>query len=813
MSGFIQDIRYALRQLGRNPGLTAVVVLTLALSVGATSVVFAAIKSVLIDLPPYAHPEELVQIRTEFGNFEPSQTDWAFWNDAQEIIRRTRTLQSVGIYRNAIFDLAGSGSTPPEALYGLRVSASLFPTLGVTPMLGRNILPEEDHPGNTNEMILSHGLWVRRFNADLKIVGSSVNIDGHKCLIIGVMPPGFNFPLRRTAAHTPSPYVEFWAPLQESPRATTGGLGVVARLRQGISLPDAQQDLAAISGALSREFPSTNRDRTLRTGLLLDRTAGNAKKSLWVLMAAAFLFLLIGCANVANLLLARGLVRQREISIRIAVGARRGRIVRQFLTESCALALLGGIGGYALAAAAWKVLPAIAPVSIPRLAAARANWPVLGFSLGVAMFSALLFGIAPAILAGYNGAHSNSDLSARGSLSGKRDRFLGSLVIIEVAIAVGLVVIGGQFLGRFIELLRTDPGFQADHLLASVVLPSLDRYRTPEQRGLIYQRFVAAVRALPGVESVGTVDALPFSGENHGGLVASTAGQVMQPNTQVPAEIDVVSADYLQTLGVRLVEGRWFQEDDMKESSDSVLLNDIVAMKLWPGTSAIGKQICVYCTPEDPRHWKRIVGVVTSVRHAAIDGAPLPNVYLAAGAMENAAFLVVKTNRPTDSLEKAIRLAIAGVDPDQPVFLSASMRSLIADSLADRRFIASLLAVTAFLALAMSAAGVYGVVSYTTSRRTLEIGVRMALGATRNQVQLLVFRQGFLAVAVGLTIGLAATIGLMAVLRRLVVGLGIAHWLQILVSVSMVSFAAAFACWVPARRATMIDPMSALRAE
>ena len=357
-------------------------------------------------------------------------------------------------------------------------------------------------------------------------------------------------------------------------------------------------------------------------------------------------------------------------------------------------------------------------------------------------------------------------------------------------------------MGRFIELLRTDPGFQADHLLASVVLPSADRYRTPEQRGLIYRRFVDAVRALPGVESVGTVDALPFSGENHGGLVASTAAQVMQPNTQVPAEVDIVSAGYLQTLGVRLLEGRWLREDEMKTSSDTVLVNDVAAAKFWPGTSAIGKQICIYCTPENPRNWKRVVGVVTSVRHAAIDEHRPFSLYLAAGAMEHAQFIVANTAQPADSLEQAVRIAIAGVDPNQPVFLSVSMRSLIADSLADRRFIASLLAVTAFLALVMSAAGVYGVVLLTPPRAEhWRFCVRMALGATRNHVQFLVFRQGFLAVAAGLAIGLAATMGLMSVLRRFVVGLGAAHWLQILVLVSIVSFAAAIACWVPGRRA------------
>ncbi len=811
------DLRLAFRLLRRNPSTTAIALVSIALSVGATAVVFAAIKSVLITPLPYTHPEELVQLRTAFtNNFDPPQShsDWVFSNDAHEIIRRTRTLDSIGIYGNALFNLSGNGSTPPEALNGLRVSASLFPTLGVKPMLGRNILPEEDQPGQANEMILSYGLWVRRFGADENIVGRSVNVDGHDCLIIGVMPPEFNFPLRRAAAHTPSPYVEFWAPMRTAPTRMAPdkdfALGMVARLRRGTSLHDAREELALISAALSREFAATNRDRTFRIGLLLDRAVGSASKSLWLLMAAAALFLLIGCANVANLFLARGLVRQREIAIRIAVGAASGRIVRQFLTESCVLALLGGVGGYFITAAAWKVLPAIAPVSIPRLSAARADWTVMVFALAIAIINGLLFGIAPAIRAGFTRAVPAADFGARGS-SGKSDRLRSSLVIAEVAITMALVIIGGQLTGRFIELLRTDPGFDADHLLASVVLPSAEK--SPGQRGLLYQRFLDAVRAVPGVENAGTVDALPFSGENHGGLVASTPSPIMQPRTQLTAEVDVVSSEYLQTIGVRLIEGRWLHEEEMKKSSDTVLVNDIAANQLWPGTSAVDKRICLYCTPENPRNWKRVVGVVTTVRHSDMERPAQANVYLAAGALENATFIVVKTNRLTESLDKAIRVAIAGVDPNQLVFLSVSMRALIADSLADRRFIMSLLAVTAFLSLVMSAAGVYGVVSYTTSRRTQEIGIRIALGASRHKVQLLVFRQGFITVAAGLAIGVALTLGLTRVLRGLMAGFGVEHWSQVFVCVAIVSFAAALACWVPARRAAKVDPMVALRYE
>ena len=806
------DIRLAFRLFRRTPALTVIALLSIALSVGATAVVFTAIKSVLIDPLPYARAGELVQLRTDFTNAEPSHGDWVFWNDTQELIRRTRTLQSVGIYRNAVFDLAGDPSTPPEALYGLRMTANLFPTLGVSPMLGRNILPDEDQPGHTDEMILSYGLWARRFNSDRSVIGRTVKINGQDCVVIGVMPPDFNLPLRRAAAHTPSPYVEFWAPLRT---ATGGGLGAVARLRPGVSLMQAQQDLASISAALTREFPATNRDRTLLLGFLRDRTLGSAGNALWLLMAAALMFLSIGCANVANLLLARGLVRQREIAVRIAIGAGSARIVRQLLTESCILALLGGLGGYVLTAAAWKILPAVAPVSIPRLAAARADWTILGFALMVALINGVLFGIVPALRAGWTQAITVRDFGLRGGMSGGQDRMRASLVIAEVAVAVTLVVIGGQLLGSFAGLIRTDPGFQADRILASVVLPALERYRTPEQRGALYRRFLDSVRALPGVESAGTVDALPFSGENHGGWITGNAAAATEPGAQISAEIDIVGGEYLQTMGVRLTQGRWFHEEEMRASSDAAIINDVAASRLWPGASAIGKPMCVDCTPESPRNWKRVIGVVSSVRHAALDGPVLANVYLSAGALESAAFLVVKTNRPiygsSRDLEKAIRRAIAAVDPNQPVLLSASMRTLIADSVADRRFIMSLLAVTGGLALLMSVAGVYGVTAYTTSRRTWEIGVRMALGATPGNVHALIFRQGFLTVATGLALGLGLTLTLMRALRGVLVGLESGNPSHIWMAAALVSLTAAMACWLPARRATKIDPMSALR--
>jgi putative ABC transport system permease protein len=811
----LRDLRLALRLFWHTPLLTGVALLSIALSVGATAVVFTAIKAVLFNPLPYAHPEQLVQIRTDFVKFEPSHSDWALWNDVQEITRRTRTLASAGVYRNEIFNLAGDASTTPEALYGLRVSANLFPTLGVTPMLGRNILPEEDQLDHSNEMILSYGLWTRRFNADPHVVGRNVVVNGHDCLVIGVMPPEFNFPLRRGAVHTPSPYVEFWAPLRSGgkPVSATDGLGLVGRLQKGVSLAEAQQDLATISADLSLEFPATNRDHTLRMGLLQDRTLGSAKDALWFLMAAAGMFMLIGCANVANLLLARGLARQREIAIRLAIGASGARIVRQLLTESCALATLGGLAGYALTVAAWKLLPALAPVSIPRLAAARADWTVLVFCLIVTLVNGVVFGMAPALRAGWTRAISTQDFRIQGSSTGRRDGFRGALVGVEVALAMALVVVGGQLLGSFVALLKTDPGFEANRVIASVVIPEGDRYKSPEQHGMLYRHILESVRTLPGVESVGTIDALPFSGENHGGMIGRGQAGGLEKQDQIPAEVDVVSAGYLQTMGVRLADGRWFGEDDMKDSSDAVIVNEVAARRLWAGTSAVGKRICLDCSPDKPGNWKRVVGVVSSIRHATMDGPEQASAYLSASALENAAFLVVRSDRPEGEMEKAIRRAIAGVDPNQPVFLSASMKELISDSLADRRFIMALLAVTGCLAFAMAMAGVYGVATYTTTRRTQEIGVRMALGATPRNVQGLVFRQGFLTAAVGSAIGLVLALVLIRVLRGVLLGVDSGNAADLWIEVGLVLFTAAFACWLPARRAARVSTSVALRQE
>jgi len=813
----LQDVRQALRLFGRSPGLTAIALLSVAITTGATAVVFAAIKSVLLQSLPYKNADALVQLRTDYTRSRP-HFDWVSWADMQDVKRASHSFESLATYHYALVDLTGDANHPPEALYGLYVSSDLFPMLGVKPMLGRNVLPEETQIGREREIILSYGLWTRRFASDRGVIGRSIEINGHPWVIIGVMPPAFDFPLRHTAIiKTPSQHMDFWAPEAVDPvkLGRIGGYCAVARLKPGVWPAGVQQDLDVISTELARLYPRTNAGHVLHFTPLRAQTLGFAQTGLWLLMGAAALFMLIGCANVANLLLARSLARQREISIRLALGAGGKRIVGQLITESCVLALVGGLAGYGLAALAWMLLPAVAPMSIPRLAAARADGSVLAFTVAVAVLNGILFGLAPAFRSSQRDpAGSLRESGSRGSVGAARNRLRSALVVAEVTIAVTLVIIGGRLTATFVQLLRTDPGFDTRHVLASIISPSADQYQTPEGHESLFRRILDAVRAVPGVESAGLVDALPFSGENNGGTV-SRAGD---PDATLPdhgqmAEFDHVSSGYLETMNIRLLDGRWFREDDRTPGRDVAIVNDVLANRLWPGQSALGKQICMNCYNETVRERKRVIGVVQTIRHSGLDEPIGLDVYETDKAYRYADFLVVRTERPAREMAQAVRLAVASVDPKQPVFLSGTMSQFIGDSVADRRFIMTLLAITGALALLLAAAGVYGVISYTTSLRTSEIGLRIALGASPRNVQALVFRGGMLLASLGIALGLALALALARVLRSTLAGLTSSDPVLVLVAVAMVFATASLACWIPARRATRIDPMLALREE
>ncbi len=813
----LQDVRQGLRLFRHSPGLTAIALLSIAITTGATAVVFAAIKSVLLEPLPYKNAQTLVQLRTDYARSRPHY-DWVSWADMQDVKRVNHSFESLATYHYALISLTGDANNPPEALYGLYVSSDLFGMLGVKPMLGRNILPEETQIGRDREIILSYGLWTRRFNSDRSVIGRSVEINGHPWIVIGVMPPAFDFPMRQAAIiKTPSQHMDFWAPQAVDPvqLGRAGGYCAIARLRPGISLAATQQDLDAISGELARLYPRSNAGHMIHFTPLESQVWGSARAGLWLLMGAAALFMLIGCANVANLLLARALARQREISVRLALGAGHFRIMRQLITESCLLAFFGGLGGYALAAIAWTLLPAIAPMSIPRLAAARADGSVLAFTIGVAILNGILFGLAPAFRSSRRDpAHSLRECGSRGSVGAARNRLRAALVIAEVGLAVTLVIIGGRLAATFVQLLRTDPGFDTGHVLASIIAASTDQYRTPEGHAQLFRRILEKVRALPAVESAGIVDALPFSGENNGATVSRADDpDATLPNGGQMAEFDHVSPGYLETMGIRLLAGRWLRDDDLTPGRDVAIVNDVLAKRLWPGQSALGKQICMNCYNGKFRERKRVVGVVQSIRHSGLDEPVSLEVYEADKAYRYSDFLVVRTRRPAREIAEAVRLAVASIDPKQPVFLSASMSEFIGDSVADRRFITTLLAITGCLALLLAAAGVYGVISYTTSLRTSEIGLRVALGASPGNIQALVFRGGMLLATCGIAAGLAVALVAARLLRTVLTGLASTDAGLVLAAVALVLAAAALACWIPARRATRIDPMLALREE
>ncbi len=812
------DVRHAFRLMRRSPTLTAVALASVAIGTSASAVVFAAVKAVLLQPLPYARSSELVELRTDFQRGNPHE-DWVSWSDAKDAAARSASFDSSATYAYAVFNLAGSSNSLPEALYGLTVSASLFPTLGAKPMLGRNILPEEDQPKHACVMILSYGLWARRFDSDRSIVGRSVVGNGHACTVIGVMPPAFNFPLRlATTVRTPSPYIEFWAAPLRRPdedalrRRDDFGYGAVARLRSGVTAVEASEELVRISADLAREYPVSNQPRILRAIPLEGRSLGASRAGLWLLFGAAGVFMLIGCANVANLLFARGLSRRREFAIRFAVGANRGTVIRQLMTESWVLAVGGGLAGFLLTTIAWRVLPAIAPMSIPRLAAARADGWVFGFTIVISLLNGALFGILPAFRAA--GLDPNRRLRESGAPreSGARSGLRSALVGVEAALAVVLVVVGGLLAANLIRLLTIDPGFDARHVLASIIVPTGDRYPTAESRARLWPKILDAVRQIPGVESAGTVDALPFSGEN--GATAISGEPLQAAGAQPLAEVDTVSADYLQTMGVKLLQGRWFRDDDLLNQQKPAIIDEIAARALWPRGDTLGQRICVDCLAGQPQHWYGIVGVVRSLRHRSLDDDAGRAVYLTSQAYEKADFLVVRDQSANNAqMAQAIRRAVASADANQPVLLSATLTTLIGDSIADRRFLDVTLSIAGILGLLLAAAGVYGVVSHATSQRTREIGIRMAIGATPRHIAGLIFGQGMRPVVPGVGTGIGAAIAAVRLAGSAISGLAIVDSRVFLFAVALVIVAAATACLLPARRAAKLDPMSGLRQE
>jgi len=799
-----QDCRYGMRMLLRNPGFTIVAVLALALGIGANSAIFSVVNTILLRPLPYKNPGALVMIWEEathlgFPRNTPPPANFIDWRE------QSRVFEAMAAMAERSFNLTGVGE--PERLDGRRVSANLFSLLGVDAQLGRGFLPEEDQPG-TRVVVLSYGLWQRHFGSDPGIIGRPLTLSGESYTVVGVMPRSFQFPTRGDQLWVPIAF-----PAEEAKQRGNHYLEVVARIKPGHSLKQAQAEMDTIAARLARQYPEDN----VRIGAVVtplhEQVVGDIRPALLVLLGAVGFVLLIACANVANLLLARAAVRQKEIALRLALGASRSRLTRQFLAESVLLAALGGGVGLALSLAGINVLKAFIPENISQAQAINIDGKVLLFTVLVSLATGLVFGLAPATQASNFNLNETLKEGGRDSGSGSRGNRLRSLLVIsEVAVSFILLIGAGLLINSFLHLRNLDPGYRADHLLTMKVALPETKYPDKERRAPFYSELIRRVQTLPGVQSVAVASNLPLT-YNGDSVPIGIEGRADPPPDQRPDVIlRVVSPGYFSTMGIALVQGRDFTEQDKGESLRVVVISEKTARHFWPGEDPIGKRLKPGSTTSDGP-WREVIGVVKDVRQNDFVAEPKMQMYMAYPQVGSFApnALVVRTNVEPLSLGAAVRRTVWEIDKDQPVSDIRSMDEIVSEAVARQRFSMLLLGVFAGLALVLAAVGIYGVMSYSVAQRTREIGIRMALGAKSSDVLKMAVGQGLRLVFAGVVIGLAAALILTRVMASLLFGVS-ATDPATFATISLVLFSAALlASYIPARRATKVDPMVALR--
>jgi putative ABC transport system permease protein len=811
-----QDVRYGLRQLRRNPGFTTVAVLTLALGIGANAAIFSVVNAVLLRPLPFAAPHQLVSIVST--RLRGNVADNASYPDFADWRAQNHVFSQMAAYNTDDFTLTGQG----EAMHiqGAVVSAGLFSLLGVKPVLGRAFVPDEDKLPAANgafAIILSHNLWRERFNADPGLVGRTVEIDNREFTVVGVMPAGFQFPIQGEPA-------DFWmtmavdfvaVPGQPSMAEQRGAhyLNVIARLKPHVSQAEAQAEMSAIVDRLNRQYPDIA-PRGVEVMPEIDRVAGPARPALLILLAAVGCVLLIACANVANLMLARGASRQKEMAVRGALGAGRGRLIRQLLTESVFLALLGGMLGVALGLWGISALIKLLPVDIPRMADVRIDSAALLFTALVSMLTGILFGLAPAAQASrldYAESLKEGGCGWLGGLPGSRARAL--LVVVDVAVAVVLLVGAGLLIKSFWRLQCVDPGFNPQHVLTFKMDLPYARYSALSQTQF-FERAIERLTHLPGVLSASAVLPLPLDG-NEVGTYLAIEGQPVAEANRARTGYSWVEPGYFRTVGIPLIKGRDFTVADDLNATPAVMINQTAARRFFPGLDPIGRRIKPgigngYKTPP----WREIVGVVGDVKQYGLASAPGPEAYvpLAQSPLGSMNFVVRTWVHPT-SMIGAVRKEIAEMDKNLPFYGVRTFNQYLNQGFAQPRFLTLLLGLFAALALALAAIGLYGLVSYSVSWRTHEIGIRMALGAEKRDVLRLVVRQGFKLTTIGVAIGIAGCFLVTRFLSSLLYGVKPTDPLTFIAVAFILAGVALLASYIPARRATRVDPMVALRYE
>ncbi|MBV9924267.1 MAG: ABC transporter permease [Acidobacteria bacterium] len=801
MTTLLQDLRFGARTLLKRPGFALVAVLTLALGIGANTAIFSVVNAVLLRPMPFREADRL------FVLYETTQSvprDYISVPNLEDYRAGSRSFEGFATFVPQSVNLTGAGAEP-ERVVGAFVSSSLLPLLGVGPERGRAFTAEDDAQGGGQVVMLAHELWVRRFGADPSVIGRSLNFNGESYTVVGVLPEGFRYPTMP---------VDVLLPAQKWPNYKVArsfhGCWVVGRLKPGVTRETAEGELRAMAKHLEEAYPEDNRGRGVELVGLQEDTVEGARTALLVLLSAVGLILGIACANIANLLLARGAARRREVALRSALGASRVRLLRQFLTETLLLALAGGAAGILLAQWGVDALLALNPGELPTAQKVGLDARVLAFSVGLSVLTGLVFGIVPALQLSKTDVTSGLKEGGRAGEGKERARVRSAFVVAQVALSLVLLVGAGLLLNSFYRLLKTSPGFNPQNLLTMEYRLPRNRYAKGEQQWAFHREVVERVSHLPGVTSAAVVRGLPFSG-NGGALTYLVPGRPAPPAGQEQKTLEnAIDPNYLATVGLPLVRGRNFTYADGPDTPPVLLVNRTLAEKLWPGEDPLGKQLEL----PDAKMTAEVVGVVGDAKQYDIAEQQRPQIYTAYAQNPHIfGTLVVRSRVEPLSLAETVKKTVWSVDPEQPVWKVRTVENLIEQNFAGRRFMLTLMACFAGLAVLLTALGLYGVISYTVAQRTHEIGVRVALGARGRDVLRLVLGQGMRLVFVGLGLGLLGAYAATRLMAGLLYGVTATDPLTYAGVALLLALVAFFACYLPARRATRVDPLIALRYE
>jgi len=804
----MNDLRFALRQLRKSPGFTLIAVITLALCIGANTAIFSVVNAVLLRPLPYPHSEQLVRVfgsQPQLALAPSSPANFLEWKEENQVFER------IGTYVGQGFNLLGGDK--PERVIGARVSADLLPLLGVQPALGRLFTNDEDQEGRGQVVIVSHDFWRSRFGGGPNIVRQTITLNDRPYTVIGVMPPGFAFPSTRT---------QVWVPIAfnaaERKTRDTNFIDVIARLKPGVSIEQARANMNAVARSQTERYPKTNTGVGVKVVSLQEHIVGNVRPMLVVLLGAVAFVLLIACANVANLLLARAAARQREMAIRGALGASRSRVVRLLLTESVLLAVVGGAFGLLLAFWSLGLLVSLKPANLPRLAEIGVDRTVFLFTLAVSVVTGLLFGVAPALQVSKMDLNEGlKESSLGGTDSPRRHRLRALLVVSEVALSLVLLVGAGLMIRSFSRLLAVDPGFKADHVLTAFVSLPVSKYPKREEQTAFFDRLLERLRNVPGVSAAGLVTDIPLYGGSSTGFDVDGRPEAL-PGQRPMTDYRLINADYFAAMGMKLVKGRAFSRYDTEAAPGVVIINETMATRFFAGEDPIGRRLDLSGDPKDLRD---IVGVVGDVRNYGVDEEVKPEVYVPflqsapdyLSGVVSAVTIVVRSAIEPTALAAALREQVQALDKDQPVSELRTMEWYLADYMAQRRFNMLLLGAFAGVALVLAAVGIYGVIAYTVTQRTHEMGIRIALGAKGGDILRLVFRNAMATTLTGIALGLSAAFALTRLLRSLLYQVSPTDPVVFAAIPLLLLSVAVIATYLPARRATLVDPIEALRAE